>query len=410
MPGALQNAPRHTKTMLAGNPSELVRGKTMGAHWHRLTLVALVSSLLLPARLAGQTDSAAIALVKSGHWKRARPLIEREYQSNPNSAEVAWLLSQVKLAFGDLDPALTLAEKAVAMEGKNSDYHYQLAVVCGRTAEKASLFSKGHWAKRFKEEAETAATLDAKNLDARFGLLEYYLQAPRLMGGGKDKARAMADEIARIDSISGDLAHARVAQDQKDRASEQAFLAKAVAAEPKTYHDLVSVADFYLPPAAAAESTGARTVGAVPADAATVEKLAREAATLAPDRAEAYAMLARLYAEEKKWRELETVLNESEKHVPDNLAPYYHAARVLSAQSAEGSEDLARSEGYFRKYLSQSPEPDSPSRAEAHWQLGLVLEKQGRKGQATAEIEAGLSMDPNLAQAKIDLKRIQGEN
>src|SRR5579862_1324590 len=136
---------------------------------------------LFPAPgLAGQADPTAITLVKSGHWKRARPLIEREYQSNPNRAELAWLLSQVKLAYGDLDQALTLAEKAVAVDGKNSDYHYQLAVVCGRTAEKASLFSKGHWAKRFKEEAETAASLDAKNLDARFGLLEYYLQAPRL--------------------------------------------------------------------------------------------------------------------------------------------------------------------------------------------------------------------------------------
>lgn len=347
-----------------------------------------------------------MALVKSGHWKRARPLVERQYQANPNSAESAWLLSQVMLTFGNLDQALTLAEKSVAIDGKSSNYHYQLAVVCGRTAEKASLFSKGRWAKRFKEEAETAAGLDAANLAARFGLLEFYLQAPRLMGGGKDKARAMAEEIGRINPVSGDLALARIAEDQKDSANEQAFYARAVAAGPKTYDDLMSVADFYLRPAAA-ENSPIRTGAGAPANPATVEQFAREAAKLAPDRAGAYVALVRLYAAQKRWKELESALSESKKRNPDDLAPYYRAARVLLVQSPGGSTDLGRSESYFRKYLSQNPEPDSPSLAEAHWQLGLTLEKEGRKSEAASEIEAGLSMDPNLAQAKIDLKRIQ---
>ncbi len=69
------------------------------------------------------------------------------------------MLSLVKLTFGDPDAALSLAEKAVALDPRNSGYHYQLAITCGRKAEKASLFTKGHWAKRFKEEAETAASM-----------------------------------------------------------------------------------------------------------------------------------------------------------------------------------------------------------------------------------------------------------
>ncbi|HEV2351466.1 MAG TPA: hypothetical protein VG028_16655 [Terriglobia bacterium] len=386
--------------------------KTIRTHFHRAVVMAIfiiiTSVAVMPAAPAGQANSAPTALVKSGHWKRARPLIERQYLAHPNSAETAWLLSQVKLAFGDLDQALTLAEKAVAIDGKNSSYHYQLAVVCGRTAEKASLFSKGHWAKRFKEEAETAASLDAKNLDARLGLLEYYLQAPRLMGGGKDKARAMADEIARIDAASGDVAQARIAQDEKDRAGEGAYFAKAAEAGPKTYDALITVASYYLRPAAA-ENSGAGTVGDAPSEPATVERLAREAAKVAPDRVGAYAVLARLYCAQKKWKELVSVLTESEKLIPDNLTPYYRSAQFLLIQSSKGDQGLTRSENYFRKYLSQNPEPDSPSLAETHWQLGLVLEKEGRNAEAISEIEAGLSIDPSLAQAKIDLKRIQGE-
>jgi tetratricopeptide (TPR) repeat protein len=368
---------------------------------------AILSALLLPVGLAGPTDSISAALVKSGHWKRARPLIEQQYQANPNSAELAWLLSKVDLAYGDLEQALSLAEKAVAIDDKNSNYRYQLAEVCGRTAEKASLFSKGHWAKRFKAEAETAAGLDPNNLDARFGLLEYYLQAPRLMGGGKEKAGAMAEEIGRIDSVSGDLAQARIAQDQKDPAKEHIFFTNAAEGSPRAYDDLISIASYFSRTAATTEGSPARADGRPPADLSMAEKLAHQSAKLEPGREDAYAVLAGLYSAQKRWKDLDAVLAESEKHVPDNLAPYYRAAHVLLGQSSDGNKDLTRGEIYLRKYLSQNPEPDSPSLAEAHWQLGLVLEKEGRNKEAASEVEAALSMNPNLARAKIDLKRIQ---
>ena len=196
---------------------------------------------------AAAADSTLQALIDAGHWKRARVLAEQRYAAKPNDAEPAYLLSQVKLAYGDVEAARALAEKAVALEPKNSNYHFQLASACGLTAEKASLFSKAHWAKRFWEEAGTAVSLDPRNLDARQGLLEFYLQAPRLMGGGQDKARAMADEIAKIDPVSGFLAQARLALEQKDRGKElDAFNKAAAAAGHKSYDSLIQIANFYL--------------------------------------------------------------------------------------------------------------------------------------------------------------------
>lgn len=369
-----------------------------------LAILAIVS-LATAARAA---DSTPAALINAGHWKRARPLVEGQYQVNPENAEAVYLLSRIKLTFGDLDAALSLAEKAVALDPKNSGYHYQLAVTCGRTAEKASLFSKGHWAKRFKEEAETAASLDPRNLEARFGLLEYYLQAPRLMGGGKDKARAMAEEIAKLDAVSGDLAQARVAEDNKDPTKEREVYDKAAAAGPKTYKDLVSIANFFLRPSGNLGQPGNEPEVGVPANPAAAEKLAREAVQVEPGQVDAYVTLARLYAGQKSWKELDKTLGESEKKVPDNFVSYFGAGQVLLAQSQIGSKDLARAERYFRKYLVQQPEGDSPSWAEAHWRLGLVLEKEGRKGEAASEVEASIALNPNLEKAKADLKRIKG--
>ena len=113
--------------------------------------VVRFSSLILlaiaVAPLAFSGDPTPESLVRAGHWKRPRPLAEQLYRRNPDDAQAAYLLSQVKMAFGDLEGALPLAEKAVVLDGSNASYHYQLAAVCGALAEHASLFKKASWAK-----------------------------------------------------------------------------------------------------------------------------------------------------------------------------------------------------------------------------------------------------------------------
>ncbi|HEV2496047.1 MAG TPA: tetratricopeptide repeat protein [Terriglobia bacterium] len=359
--------------------------------------LALSTTMGLAALAA---DPAPEALIDAGHWKQARAAIEQRYQANPNDAQAAYLLSRVKLAFGDLDNALKLAEKAVELDGIKAAYHYQLGVVCGETAERASLFSKAGWARRFKSEAEKAASLDPHDLDARFGLLEYDLEAPRLMGGGRDKAQAMAAEIAKIDAARGNLAEARLAQQDKDTAAKQeSWYLKALTAAPHNYEVLVDLAQFYGPD------------GRKQFDLA--EKYAEQARKLEPGRVDAYAMLAYSDAARGRWPELERDLKAAEKNVPDDLSPYYQAGRALfergdNPDPAGAPSVLTRAESCFRKYLTQEPEGEAPTLAHAHWRLGLVLEKEGHKPEAIAELETALRLKPDLDAAKKDLKRLNG--
>ncbi len=350
---------------------------------------ALFLALVAWPAFAG--DPSPQALIKAGHWKRARTLLERldpPGHNEPDSAETAYLLSQVKLAFGDLDGALKLAEKAVALDGANSGYHFQLAAACGETAERASLFSKALWARRFKEEADKAAALDSKNLEARFALIEYYLQAPRLMGGGKEKAYAMADEIGKIDPAHGFLARVRLAQEEKNATQEEAFYLKALAAGPRNYEVLVSLANFY-------SHDSQRKFD-------LAEKYARQAVRVDASQIEAYSSLAAVYALGGRWNELDATLAEAEKQVPDDLSPHFRAGRAL----LDSGTDLPRAERYFRKYLSQEPEADAPTLAHAHWQLGLALEKQQHKPEAVSEVQTAVRLKPDLQEAKKDLARL----
>ncbi len=342
-----------------------------------VALAALASSAVTPE-----------SLIDQGHFKRARAIVEPRVQQDPNDAQAAYLLSQIKQAYGDLDAALKLAQKAVALDGKNGRYHFQLAQIYGEMAQKAGIFKQLGLAHKFRDEAEIAAQLDPNYVDARVGLMEFYLQAPGIAGGDKKKARAIADDISRINPVEGYLAQARLAQEAKDTAKQETALLKAVEAGPRNYEPNVTAGNFY----------GERLK-----KYDLAEKYLRVALQIDPERSGAYAGLAQVYAAQQRWGDLDALLLQAEKNVPDDFNPYYQAAKTILLQGG----DLARAERYLRKYLTQEPEGGAPDLAATHWRLGLVLEKQGRKPEAISELQAAVQMKPDFNEAKKDLKRLK---
>lgn len=353
----------------------------------RVSVWLLLLNLLVSPALAN--DPSPETLIEAGHWKRARVFVERQFQSNPNDAETAYLLSRVKLAYGETDEALKLAENAVKLDRRNSMYRLQLARVYGEMAQNAGAFTGMRLGRRFKDETEAAISLDPKNLEAKVALLEFYLRAPALVGGSKNKARAVAEEILRFDAARGYLAQARIAAQAKETAKLEGLYLKAVEVNPRSYPALISLAYWY-----ASDQSKRYDLA---------EKYARGALHLDPARVGAYTLLAMVFALQEQWQDLDRILTQSENNVPDNLNPHFQAGRVLLLRGKE----LQRAERYFRKYLTQDNEPGTPTPAHAHWRLALVLEKQGRKPEAIAELQTALRIKPNLDDAKKDLRRLQ---
>jgi TolA-binding protein len=69
-----------------------------------------------------------------------------------------------------------------------------------------------------------AVELDPRNTDARFALLDYYMQAPRLVGGGKARAQALAAQTEAVNPAAARLMQAQLALAQKNYAKAQATL------------------------------------------------------------------------------------------------------------------------------------------------------------------------------------------
>jgi tetratricopeptide (TPR) repeat protein len=294
-----------------------------------------------------------------------------------------------KFEYRDYDGAEPYAEKAVALDGKNADYHFMLGAIAGRKAETTgNPFSRWGLARKVKREFDTAASLDPRHVRARLALIDFHLEAPGLVGGDKKKAHEYAEEILRIDAARGWLAKARIARKEKQDGQLESFYVKAVEADPQNYAARMALAGYY-------------AAGSSP-KLELVEKHAREAVGIDAGRAGAYGQLAALYAHQQRWKELDAILTQAEKSVADNLSPYFFAARNLALKGVE----LGRAERYLRKYLGQAPEPDAPSHAQAHWRLGNVVEKLGRGEEACREYREAVRLDGKLEEARKDLKRL----
>ncbi len=327
------------------------------------------------------------ALMDNGHHKRLRAIAEPLYRDHPNDPEALWMMSFVKLSWDDHKAALELAEKAVAADPRNPRYHLGLAQALGREAQTAGILRQPGLARRFKKELETTLTLDPKNVAAMKYAIMYDFQAPGIMGGDKAQGRAMAERIMRIDAVEGYAAQLMVARYDKQDNRVEELLRKAVDAGPSSYQARLNLANFCL--------------GSVK-KYAEAETLARAAIRIDPSRAGGHTALAVSLIAQDKWADLDGALARAENDVPDDLTPYFRAG--LSCLSRPN--EAARAERYFRKYMTQEPEPYSADHARAHWRLGQALEKEGHKPEAIAEWQASVKLDPN-SPAKQDLKRLK---
>jgi len=354
-------------------------------------LILLPIVLFAPSLNAAEPSTAT--LIEQGHYKRAEAILAERLKANPNDGRASSEMSKVSEAFRRWDDAIRQAEKAVSLDHKSAEFQAALADAVGSKLSSASLgmFEKMSLARRFKREAELALQLDPNNADANEDLMEFNLDAPGLVGGDKKKAAELADRMVRINPVRGYLMKVEFATHEKHTAEVEPLLQQAIAADPKNYFARIQAANFYL-------SKGGASL-------TQAEEQAKQAIRIDPGRAGGYTALATVYVQQGRWKDLDSLLEDAQREVPDDLAPFYQAAK--SILTGNQNQELPRAEKYMRAYLSQPPEGDEPSLAAAHWRLGLILEKEGHKDQAKQEIQEAVRLEPAFEPAKKDLKRLQ---
>ncbi len=351
--------------------------------------IAACLVLFLPvyARSADVGKTGLQALLDAGHYKRAKTLVESRLHENPRDGEALYGAGVIREAAKDIDGAIAAVEQAIALEPNNAVYHAQLGEIYGTKAQSVSMFSAMKFAHKIRDEGEKALQLDPKSSDAYELLIQYYLQAPGIAGGDKKKAYAMLDDLFKFDVVRANLIRGELALKDQQMGKAESYYQNAVRADVNSYMAQTALANFYI---------GRKNYAAG-------ESGARDMLRIDRGRITAYLFLVAICVEQEKWQQLDTTLADSEKNVPDDFDAYYQAGRALYTEG----KDLPRAERYFRKYLSQDPEIGAPALAHAHWRLGLVYEKEGRKPEAIQELQTAVTMKPDLDNAKKDLKRLK---
>jgi len=269
-----------------------------------IAVLALVTGLSLFAEHADL--GSARRLYQTTRYQEAVKLLEN--QKDPDSLQ---LLAQSWFMLGEFKKATEVLDRAVAMRPDSSDIHLWLGRAYGRRAETSNPLFAPRYASKARQHFEKSVELNPKNILAMNDLFEYYLQAPGFLGGGKDKATALAGKIEQLDKAEGYFATARLAEDSKEYGAAERQLRRAAEAAPTQVGRIID--------------------------------------------------LARFLAKQGRHQESESEFQRAEKIAPNNPRLLFERA----ASYIETKRNLPQAKLLLKKYLDAPLTPDDPPRQEA---------------------------------------------
>jgi len=295
----------------------------------------------------------AIALYQKGKFSQAAGDFKKLAEASPTNPEIRIWLGRTYLKLREWDKAVEAMEKAVQLQPDTARYHLWLGRACGEKASNVVFFRALGWARRVVKEFETARTLAPEDLDVRFDLLEYYLEAPGIVGGGSEKAEAEVQAIARLNKEKGYTARATVFSKDKKWELARRELQQAVAEHPKSISACKDLASFLL------------------------------------DR-----------------NDYEGALGYAQKAL-DLDAASKRARLIAAAAKIRLKTDLDETGAALQKLAAGTLGDGDPSFEEVHYWLGECFLATGDKARAREAFKAALGYNPGFGKAKDSLSRIK---
>jgi tetratricopeptide (TPR) repeat protein len=291
----------------------------------------------------------AKGLYEAKKYEEAKRLLSPIEDDNKDYAAARYWLGRIAFDQEKYDDASDFFEEATDAEEKVADYWNWLGNTYGTIAQDANTLKQGMLAPKMRNAWEKAIALDPKNIDARKSLIQYYTQAPGFMGGSREKAVEMVNQIKKINVAQGHLAMGNIWYREKKYAEAEKEYLAMVKADP-TFQ----------------------------------------------------SGLANFYTNQKQYDKAFALYEESLRAKPDDFLMIYQLGRL----SAVSGQRLEQGETYLKKYLTYTPAKNEPSHAGAHMRLAQIYEKKGNKGEAKKMFETALKMDNSLKEAKEGLERV----
>lgn len=316
-----------------------------------LACVMLLAGGVVPAQETSLGK--AKAAFEKGEYPQAIEILKNAAAGDSSNGDVYVLLTRSYLELNQYDAAVSSAEKAVAINPKNSEYHRWLGEAYGAKADHASMLSAYSLARKTQKEFAAAVDLDAHNFDAQQDLIEYDCTAPGMVGGGEEKAQPLIEKLMAMDAAEGHYATGICRAQKKNYDAADAEFAKALESKPKTAKRIYDIGDYYL--------------------------------------------------QRKSGEKLLVVAAAGEDLAPHDLRGKFYRGVALILQN----EKPVESEKLLREYLEVAPmNSEYPRPWVAHYWLGRLQESRKNPAGARGEYQAALKLNGKYKPAQEALKQL----
>lgn len=268
-------------------------------------------------------------------------------------ADGAWLdyyLGRLHLQEGEVDSAIERLEASVDADRGSSLFALWLGEAYVQKIDEVGMLKKLGVAKKARTSFERAVEIAPDDYEAREALVGYYLNAPSVAGGSRDKAMEQAVAMTKLDPVNGHRLMGRIHVEEEDweKAAEE-------------YRAAIDAGD---------ESTAT------------------------------YYWLGFAAQQSQDWEVAFEAFERAIQLDERNLGPYYQIGRTAIFSESR----LDRAVECLTSYLEQPQQRGSPAPEHAHWRLGMVYELQHRDELAAAEYRKALELDPKHEEARKALK------
>ncbi len=185
--------------------------------------------LLFPIMVLGQTDlENAQTFLKDKKFKEAEKILVPFVTDNPSNIVALELLGDAYGHQKKWDDAIVQFKKLVDYDAQNANYHYKYGGALGMKALSVNKFKALGIIGDVKEAFLKAAELDPEHVDARWALVELYMQLPGIIGGSKSKSLKYAYELENLSKVDGYLAKGYIYEYDKEPELAEEYYKKAL--------------------------------------------------------------------------------------------------------------------------------------------------------------------------------------
>lgn len=178
-----------------------------------MRLLLFISLFVITGVSHCQTDfEKGETFYKKEQFNKAKSLFENYLLENPKHKRTREYLGDIAGYNKDWDVAIDYFEDLVDEDPKNANYHFKYGGVLGMKALSISKIRAALYIGDLKQAFETAADLDPKHIEARWALVELYMQLPAIIGGSEQTSTKYANQLLQISPVDGYLANGYIAE------------------------------------------------------------------------------------------------------------------------------------------------------------------------------------------------------